>query len=343
MLKTVKSTLIFFLLALYFPTIMAAPLAKGAGSTAIAALMREWVHNYFLQEHKEIEYQAVGSGVGLKFLHDKKFDFAISDMPYDHTILAKRHWVQFPVAISQLDIVYNLPDISNPLVLNAKVTAGIFMHQIKKWNNPEIRALNPGLKLPNKNIIIVYRANASGTTYTLSHFLSQVSAQWAQLYGSSLMIDKLPPSALGTSTDKTLAQTVKTLAYSIGYTSDVYAKSEQVMGAQFINKAGKLVLPDNLYAYAALVNVNIRSNPEELLNNLTNLPGLNSWPIIETSFVIMPMKSKRSTAILNFFYWALTSQGAATDNLGYIPIPQRFSKKIFFLWKKHYGYVPKEK
>ena len=341
--KIIKLNLVFLFLILNFFHIIAAPLTKGAGSTAMEALMSKWIRNYFLQQHKQIEYQAVGSGVGLKFLHDKKFDFAISDMPCNNNILIKQHWTQFPIAISQLDIIYNLPSISESLVLSAEVTADIFMHRIKKWNDPKIRALNPSLKLPNKKIIIVYRANESGTTYTLSHFLSQASDEWAQLYGSSLVIDKLPKTALGTGTDKILAETVKTLPYSIGYTNDVYAISERVSRVEFINKTGNLVLPEKLYAYAALANHRVYANSEELLNNLTNLPGIHSWPIIETSFVIIPKNSKKIVATLNFFYWALTSQGAVTDKLGYIPIPQRFSEKIFALWNKYYAYVPPKK
>ena len=267
--KIIKFNLVFLFLTLNFSHIIAVPLTRGVGSTAIEALMNKWIHNYFLQQHKQIEYQAVGSGVGLKFLHDQKFDFAISDMPCDNDILRKRHWTQFPIAISQLDIIYNLPGITEPLVLNAEVTADIFMNRIKKWNDPKIHALNPNLKLPNKKIIIVYRANESGTTYTLSHFLSQASAEWAQFYGSSLVIDK--KTALGTSTDQTLAKTVKTLPYSIGYTNDVYAVSERVSRVEFINETGNLVLPEKLYAYAALANHRVYSNSEELLNNLMNL------------------------------------------------------------------------
>lgn len=312
------------------------PIISGSGSSAISALMSVWTHNYLSQKKEKIIYQGIGSGLGLKFLQDGKFDFAISDIPLDKRILNTNHWIQLPVAISQIDIIYNLPSIKKPLILNGSVLANIYMGKIKKWNDKHIQLLNPTIKLPNKKIVLIYRNNVSGTTYTLSSYLSQISVNWAEKYGIRPIISDLPKNALGLRTNQILAQTVKNLPYSIGYADEVYATKNRVKCAELINSSGTHVLPKKLYAYAAIANVD--SAQLVTMKNLTNLPGIHSWPLITTSFVILPEHGKNALNIAKFFRWALIKQGAMTDKLGYIPVPQRFSKGILAKWSEDFHF-----
>ena len=300
---------------------------NGAGSTAVGALMQTWISNYISSTDIKINYQPVGSGFGMHYLQNKQFDFAVSDIPISDSILIKNKWVQFPIAISQIDIIYNLPHASHALVLDGNILAKIYMHKIKKWDNPQIQALNPKIKFPHTNILLVYRSNQSGTTYTLTSYLNQVSTQWKKLNGISMLLNTVNKNSVGTSTDKVLSRMVKNLPFSLGYTSDVYAVQQKNSRAELINQEGTSVLATKLYAYAALANIT-----QLQLNNLTNLKGYNSWPLIQASFLILPKNSKKGAVIAKFLEWAFTTQGSITDKLGYIPIPSRFRQTIFSTW-----------
>ena len=310
----------------------------GAGSSAVGEVMQTWIKTYNQNKHVKINYHPVGSGLGLRYLENKKVDFAATDMPYDNAILNKRQWFQFPIAVSQVTIVYNLPNIHYALTLNGNIIAQMYMGEIKKWNNPQIQKINPHIKLPNKNIILAYRSNLSGTTYTLSHYLSEVSDVWASEYGSSLLFGKLPKTAVGTGSDRVLAQTVKQLPYSLGYTTTTYARAVQVAQSNLVNSAGRVVSPQKLFAYAALANI----PTSRLLLNLADAPGIDSWPLIQTTFAVMPRHSEKAAAILSFFYWVLRDQAVVTDNLGYTPVPQVYINQITALWSQYYPQTMKK-
>ena len=303
--------------------------ASGAGSSAVGLLLNKWTNTYWQQKKIKIQYQATGSSVGIKLLQANKVDFAISDKPLDTKILSARHWEQVPIALSQIDIVYNLPNLAKPLVLDGRVIAQIYLGQIKKWNAAPLQRLNPDVTLPDRNITLVYRGNDAGTTYTLFSYLSQVYAQWKAHYKNSFAINKLPTNIIKANTSEMMTNTVDKVSYSIGYVDDSDAKNHQLSRAVLVNREGKALLPQQGYTFSALSKV--QNSTFSKVKSLTNLHGKSSWPIIQISFVLFPKKQKKSAqTVTQFFYWALETQKRATFRTGYIPLPPRLLNTFLY-------------
>jgi phosphate transport system substrate-binding protein len=181
----VIGAVVIALVALWIPRIAASETLNGAGSTFIDPILQKWIGSYSsVDPNVRVAYQAVGSLQGLDDLLSRKVDFAASDAPLCPQQLADPgcQTLYFPAAVGGVAIVYNLPEIpaSTRIRFTGPILADIYLGKIKEWNDPALVAVNPGTVLPSRDIVVAYRSDGSGTTYTFTDFLTKVSPEWAK-------------------------------------------------------------------------------------------------------------------------------------------------------------------
>jgi phosphate transport system substrate-binding protein len=299
---------------------------RGAGATFPAPLYERWIQAY-RQEHPEvaISYQPVGSGEGQRrFLADAvdfgASDAALSDEQMTHVKAGAR---LVPVTAGIVVLAYNLPGLNGPLKLGRDVYVDIFGGRIRTWDDPRIRAHNPGLNLPNRTIAIVARQDGSGTTFALTNHFSAVSGLWRDRGpGVGNLVDWRGTAMLARGNDG-VAGRIKLSEASIGYVEYHFAKRLGLATAQMQNKAGRFVAPDEQSGQAALA-ANVSQMPSNLRLFLADPDGDDSYPIVTFSWLLLydryPDREK-SSALKGFITWGLTTGQRYSRDLGYIPLP----------------------
>ncbi|MGN6517346.1 MAG: phosphate ABC transporter substrate-binding protein PstS [Rhizomicrobium sp.] len=310
----------------------AAGTLNGAGGTAIYPLLSAWAQDYKSQTGTAVNYQAIGSGGGIKQIEAQTVDFANSDKPLVHDDLVKNHLVQFPqTIISIIPVVHLLGIKAGDLVLDGKTLADIYLGNITKWNDPAIQKLNPKLRLPNIAIITVHRSDGSGTTFNFTNYLGKVSPAWKTNVGSDTSVSW--PNGVGGKGNAGVAASVAQTIGSIGYVEYAYAKQNNLTYTDMINAAGARVRPTMAAFQAAARNADF-SHVQDFYLILTNQPGKDSWPIIAGTY--MPMRSDyapdRNRGVLKFLDWALRSGQPQAEKLDYVPIPEETVKQIEASW-----------
>jgi len=304
----------------------------GAGSTFAAPIYTKWADAYQKSAGSKINYQGIGSSGGIKQILAKTVDFAGSDAPLKDDELAKDGLFQFPTVVGGVVPVVNLPGI-NPgqIVLSGTVLGDIYLGKIKKWNDSEIAALNPSVKLPDTDIAVVRRADGSGTSFIWTNYLSKVNGEWKSKVGEGATVNW--PVGTGGKGNDGVAAFVQRLPGSIGYVEYAYAKQNKMNYVDMKNAAGVTVAPtvDTFKAAAAGADWS-----KSFYQILTNEPGKNAWPILGATFVLLyntQDKPASGEETLKFFDWAFKNGGAAADSLDYISLPDSVVKEIRVQWK----------
>ncbi|MDO8953813.1 MAG: phosphate ABC transporter substrate-binding protein PstS [Gammaproteobacteria bacterium] len=307
----------------------------GAGSSFIYPVLSQWTQTYATQAGTQINYQPIGSGGGLRQLQSHTVDFAASDMPMTEQQLAQNNWLQFPVLVGGIVPIVNIQGIqNNQLVLSGKVLADIFMDKVTHWNDPEITALNPGVTLPNALIITVHRADGSGTTYNFSSYLSAVSPSWKSQVGANTVV-AWPGFGLGAKGNAGVASQVQNMPNSIGYVEYAYAIQNHMVTTKMQNQAGDIITASSNSFAAAAKNADWAHTPGFGVS-LVNQPGAASWPIVATTFALVPNQhspyAKNSQAVVKFFDWSFKNGQVAAVKLDYIPLPKSAYQLIENQW-----------
>ena len=248
----------------------------GAGSSFVYPVLSRWAADFKKAGGDKINYQSVGSGAGIAQIKAGTVDFGASDKPLTPEELQAAGLVQFPVVVGGIVPVINLSGLRpGRLHLTGPVLAGIFSGQVKKWNDPAIVKLNPGLKMPDKAISVVHRSDGSGTTFNFTHYLSQVSPGWRKQIGEGTTVNW--PAGVGGKGNEGVANFVNQISGSIGYVEYAYALQNKMSHAVVQNKAGRFVQPSTATFQAAAGTVDwARAKDFYLL--MTNAPGPNAWP-----------------------------------------------------------------
>ncbi|MFZ6870718.1 phosphate ABC transporter substrate-binding protein PstS [Undibacterium sp. Di27W] len=325
-----RNSLFLPLALLLSPTISHADV-QGSGSSAAAPLYQKWADAYSKNGGPTIAYQASGSSAGIKKIKENTVEFGASDAAMSQAELKKEKLIQFPSAISGVVPVINLPGIKTAdLRLTGEVLANIFSGDITVWNDAAITALNPGLRLPNKNIEVIVRQDGSGTTYNFSDYLSKVSKNWQAKFGKSLTIvwNTRLTQVKGSSS---IASTVKKTPYSISYIDYNYVSQEKLDFALLQNRDGKFIAPSAEAFSAALTNSSWKTdaNFEEML---TDKPGAKSWPITMGTFIVMQQRAKdvqQTTATMQFFTWAFMRGDRYVNSVDFVRLPDSLQARIF--------------
>jgi phosphate transport system substrate-binding protein len=306
----------------------------GAGATFPAPIYAKWAEAYKAATGAQLNYQAIGSGGGIKQITSKTVDFGASDDPLDRDELDKHGLAQFPAVIGGVVAVFNLPGMgANELTLDGTVLGDIFRGAIKTWNDPAIAKLNPNAKLPATAITLVYRSDSSGTTYVFTDYLAQTSAGFKASPGSGKTVNW--PAGVGGRGNAGVAANVSKIAGAIGYVEYAYAKQNKMSYASMLNRDGKVVRADDLTFAAAAEKADWAAAPG-FGANLNNQAGANAWPITSASFILMHRTAgdaKRSAEALKFFRWALNNGQKLATDLDYVPLPAALVRQIESSWK----------
>src|SRR4051794_22509744 len=245
----------------------------GAGATFPAPLYAKWAADYHKATGAKINYQSVGSGAGIKQIDSKTVAFGASDMPLTDEELAKKGQIQFPTVIGGVVPVVNIKGIApGQLRLNGQVLGDIFLGKITNWNDAAVKALNPGLSLPDAPIAPVRRADGSGTTFIFTNYLSKVNADWKAKVGDGTAVNW--PTGAGGKGNEGVAAFVARLPNSIGYVEYAYVKQNKMAYAVMQNAAGQFVSPEDTAFKAAAAGADWNRSFYQVL---TNQPGAQSW------------------------------------------------------------------
>jgi phosphate transport system substrate-binding protein len=306
----------------------------GAGSTFAAPIYGKWGEAGKSATGVSLNYQAIGSGAGINQVNNRTVDFGASDMPVAADQLSAHKLMQFPTVIGGVDIIVNIPGIkANELKLTGPILADIYLGKITKWNDPQIKKINSGLKLPSTAIATVHRADGSGTTFVFTDYLGMQSSDWKSQIGSSTSVAW--PSGAGAKGSDGVAATVKQIPGGIGYVESAYAENNHLVTALMQNKAGKFVAPTMDAFKAAAANADW-AKVQNFAINLNDQPGDASWPILSATFVLLPTDAKdpnQSGAVKRFFDWGFTHGSDIAISLLYVPLPDSVHDAIRAAWK----------
>jgi phosphate transport system substrate-binding protein len=294
---------------------------SGAGATFPAPLYAKWAEAQKAATGLALNYQAIGSGGGIKQIEASTVAFGASDKPLKPEELEKNGLIQFPTVIGGVVPVANVPGVApGGLKLTGPVLAEIYLGKVKKWNEPAIAALNAGAKLPNLPITVVHRSDGSGTTFLFTSYLTQVAPQWGKVGASDSVAW---PTGLGGKGNDGVAAFVKQTPGAIGYVEYAYAKQNNMTYAQLQNAAGAYVAPTAPNFAAAAAGADWTKAPGFYLL-LLNQPGQNAWPITGATFILMHRQQSdaaQGKAVLGFFDWAYKNGDAQAQALDYVPLP----------------------
>ena len=303
---------------------------QGAGATFPKPIYEKWVSEYQkINPNTKINYTANGSGAGQKAILENTSDFGASDDPMKDEDLANTDILHIPTVLGAVVLTYNLPEVKEPLKLSADTIAGIYLGNIKKWNDPKIKADNPSLNLPDAEISPIYRAESSGTTAVFTDFLSNANAEWKEKVGANKQPSWITGVGVGAKGNDGVTGQVKNIPNSIGYIEIAFAKANKMPMALIKNKAGNFVEPiiENVSAAAA---GSVGSMPDDLRTKITNAEGDGSYPISSYTYILVRKDQKDATkgkALVDFLWWAIHDGEKFTSDLHYAPLPDEVVKK----------------
>ena len=306
----------------------------GAGATFPYPIYAKWADAYRKATGNGMNYQSIGSGGGIKQITAKTVDFGASDMPMKPDDLAKNGLVQFPAVMGGVVPVVKIAGIQpGQLKFTGRLLGDIYLGKVKKWNDPAIAKLNPGVKLPDQEIAPIYRSDGSGTTFLFTNYLSKVNADFKGAVGEGTSVKF--PAGVGGKGNEGVASYVQKLDGSIGYVEYAYAKQNKLAYTMLQNRSGKFVEPDDETFKAAAANADWKSVPGMGVV-LTDQQGDKAWPITGASFILLHAKQEKAEAgreVLKFFEWAYRNGGAMAQELDYVPMPEPVVKQVQGAWK----------
>ncbi len=299
---------------------------RGAGATFPAPLYEKWIETY-RQQHADVQitYDVVGSGEGQRRFLAAGVDFGASDAALSDEQIARAPAGArlVPATAGIVVLAYNLPGLGGPLHLARDVYVDIFAGRIRSWDDPRIRAANPGLNLPRRTIAVVARQDSSGTTFALTNHLSAISNAWRDRGpGVGTLLDWRGLAMLARGNEG-VAGRIKVSQDAIGYVEYHFAKRLGLPMALVQNKSGRYVEPGERSGQAALAD-NIKQMPANLRLFLPDPDGAESYPIVTLSWLLLYERyadTERAAALKKFVSWGLTEGQALSRGLGYIPLP----------------------
>ena len=305
----------------------------GAGATFPFPIYSKWADAYKKETGNGLNYQSIGSGGGIKQIQAKTVTFGASDMPLKVEQLEKDGLIQWPMVMGAIVPVVNLEGVKpGEMVFDGETLANIYLGKITKWNDPAIKKLNPNVKLPTDAITVVRRSDGSGTTFNFTDYLSKASAEWKDKVGSGTAVEW--PTGVGAKGNEGVSGNIGQTKNSIGYVEYAYAKQNKLTYTALVNKAGKTVQPTDEGFKAAAANADWTHAPGYYLI-LTDQPGEKSWPIVASTFVLMPKDpadKAASAEAVKFFKFAFEKGGKMAEDLDYIPMPDPVVKLIEKTW-----------
>jgi len=301
---------------------------NGAGATFPYPIYSKWFDEYAkVDPSVRFNYQSIGSGGGQKQILAQTVDFGASDGPMSDDNLSKAPGkiLHIPTVAGADVVAYNV--LGNPaLKLDGATLAGIFLGQIKKWNDAKLVALNPGVNLPDQEIVVVHRSDGSGTTFIFTDYLSKVSSEWKEKVGNNTSVNW--PTGVGGKGNEGVAGQIKQTPGALGYVELIYAIQNKMPYASIKNADGNFVKPSVESVTAAMATAQI---PEDFRFSMTNAPGTDSYPIAGATWLLVYEQQKDATKgkkLVEFLKWALTKGEDMAKQLDYAPLPAEVRERV---------------
>ncbi|MGN6369435.1 MAG: phosphate ABC transporter substrate-binding protein PstS [Phycisphaerae bacterium] len=308
---------------------------QGAGSTFVAPIMAKWIQEYGQKNPDvKIDYQAIGSGGGIKNLTNKTIQFAGSDAPLsdDQIKQAGAAVLHLPEVAGPVVMSYNLPSLGGKkLVLDGDTIAGIYLGKITNWDDAKLKALNPGVNLPDQRILVAHRSEGSGTTYIFTGYLSQVSGDWKNKVGQNTAV-KWPTGRGGKGTDG-VAAIIKNTVGTVGYIEYAYAINGHLPVASLKNKDGNVVDPSIAGVVSASKAV-VENLPSDFRLPIINPSGAEAYPISGFTYLIIYKdlgylnNKDQAEATAKFIQWILTDGQNDAESLQYAKLGSDMQQKV---------------
>jgi phosphate transport system substrate-binding protein len=306
---------------------------NGAGATFPYPMYSKWFSEYQkLHSDVQINYQSIGSGGGIRQVTEGTVDFGASDMPMTDGQLEeaqskrKSKILNLPSVMGAVVPAYNIPGVSGEVKFTPDALAGIFLGKITKWNDKAIASANPGVSLPDKDIIVVHRSDGSGTTFIWTDYLSKVSADWKSQVGSGTSVRW--PIGLGGKGNEGVAGSIRQLQGSIGYVELIYAVQNNIPFGSVRNAAGTFLKASLEGVTAAAASA--PKMPADFRVSITNAPGKDAYPISSFTWLLIPQQSKdaaKGKILADFLNWMVTDGQKMTAALSYAPLPEGVVQK----------------
>ena len=313
--------------------VRAPTIITGAGATFPYPIYALWSEAYKKETGIGLNYQSVGSLAGIRQILARQVVFAASDLPLQSAVLERDGLVQFPAVMGGAIPIVNIEGVkAGDLALDGAILAKIFLGEIKSWNDPAIQRLTPYVRLPAQAIVAVHRSDASATTYVLTHYLSKVSTDWRTKVGADTAVEWR--GGIGAKGNDGVANAVAQTRGAIGYAEYAYARHSKLVFVRMVNRDGRAVAPTPASLMAAAANANWEATPGFGVI-LTDMPGAESWPFANASFIVMPKRPEDAAATreaLKFFAWAFDKGDRLATEMLYAPMPDNVVGAIQRLW-----------
>jgi phosphate transport system substrate-binding protein len=295
---------------------------NGAGATFPQPLYQKWFFNFHKSAGVQVNYQGIGSGGGLRAIQSGTVDFAGSDAPMTDAELRTlpAPVVQIPMVGGAVVVAYNLGGIAN-LRLSPATLAGIYLGQIKKWNDPKLKADNPTANLPATTVTVVHRSDGSGTSFLYTTYLAAVSPAWKSKVGAGKEVKW--PCGVGGKGNPGVTGLVKQTPGAIGYMELAYATENGLPMAAIKNMAGKFISP-SVEATTACINGSLSRLKQDVRSPVVNPDEANAYPIVGLTFAIVYKNQKdagKGKALVNLLRWCLKDGQKSAGALKYAPLP----------------------
>jgi phosphate transport system substrate-binding protein len=319
-------TLLIGLATLSGPPASAQVTLTGAGATFPNPIYTKWFDAYNKKTGVQINYQSIGSGGGIRQFTEGTVDFGATDGPMTNEQMQAvgGKVLHVPTVLGAVVLTYNLPGLGDSkLKFDGTTIADIFQGKITKWNDKTIAGLNPGVKLPDSDIIVVHRSDGSGTSYIFTDFLSKVSPDWKVKVGKATSVNW--PTGLGGKGNEGVTQQIKQTEGALGYVELIYALANGLPYADVKNGSGKFVEPSLASVTAAAAGAKFDKNTDFRVS-ITDAPGGDAYPISSFTWLLIQPDIKdaaKGKALKDFLAWMLTPDAQKmAEDLKYAPLPQ---------------------
>lgn len=307
---------------------------NGAGATFPNPMYSKWFSEYHkVHSDVQVNYQPIGSGGGIRQVTEATVDFGASDMPMTDeqlkTAQAKLNTkvLNIPTVLGAVVPAYNIPGVTGEVKFTPEMLAGIFLGKISNWSDPAIAKVNPDLKFPNQEIVVVHRSDGSGTTFIWTDYLSKVSPEWKSQVGASTSVNW--PKGLGGKGNDGVAGSIRQLPGSLGYVELIYAVQNKIAYGSVRNSAG-VFLKASLEGVTAAA-ASAPKMPADFRVSITNAPGKDAYPISSFTWLLIPQQSKdpnKGKILADFLNWMVTDGQKLTNALDYAPLPENVVAKV---------------
>lgn len=307
---------------------------NGAGATFPNPIYQKWFSEYHnAHPDVQINYQSVGSGAGIRQVTEGTVDFGASDGPMTDQQIAelkskrKLDVLHIPTVLGAVVPAYNVPGVTEEIKFTGQLLANIFLGKITNWNDANIAKINPGVKFPDRPIVVVHRSDGSGTTYIWTDYLSKVSPEWRDGPGKATSVRW--PVGLGGKGNEGVAGAIRQMEGAIGYVELIYAIQNKITYGSVQNAAGEFVKASLESTTEAAASV--KQMPADFRVSITNAPGKGAYPIASFTWLLIPAEWQdqgKKQAILDFLTWMLNNGEGMVKELSYAPLPSEVASKV---------------